>query len=435
MKKFVFILAAIFSFSILVPPVFAQSTAGVESYTKDTLDIIVLVASLASILFLIKGGYRYITSSGNPQALESAKKTIKRALIGLVIVLSAGFIVSTFKAAITTPAEPPGTSNVTLTPINTTKPSEGLTQVLLDAVTSFMQNIVESSTKPVVDGIMGFLTSTPSVASNSVVRNFWFVSLGIVDSLFVLVVALLGLHVMSASTLGFEELELSQLLPRIGLAFLGANISLFLADYVILTCNVLVKAVLDSTGGINHAWIVNAINPTTFITGTTPIITLIFLLIFLIVSIVLLLLYISRLIGLSVGAVLSPFVFLLWILPKFSDYAEVAIKSYVVSVFTIFVHIVVIQLASSYLTIPGNSNNSLLSIAVGIGLFATLLKVPSIMMHMVFFSSGSGAVKKLGNQIVNVMTTDSTVAAVSPANRINPLNEVKSPRKVMNPTL
>jgi membrane protease YdiL (CAAX protease family) len=95
MKKFVFILAAIFSFSILVPPVFAQSTAGVESYTKDTLDIIVLVASLASILFLIKGGYRYITSSGNPQALEQAKKTIKRALIGLVIVLSAGFIVST----------------------------------------------------------------------------------------------------------------------------------------------------------------------------------------------------------------------------------------------------------------------------------------------------------------------------------------------------
>jgi hypothetical protein len=313
-----------------------------------------------------------------------------------------------------------------LTPINTTKPSEGLTQVLLDAVTSFMQNIVESSTKPVVDGIMGFLTSTPSVASNSVVRNFWFVSLGIVDSLFVLVVALLGLHVMSASTLGFEEIELSQLLPRIGLAFLGANISLFLADYVILTCNVLVKAVLDSTGGINHAWIVNAINPATFITGTTPIITLIFLLIFLIVSIVLLLLYISRLIGLSVGAVLSPFVFLLWILPKFSDYAEVAIKSYVVSVFTIFVHVVVIQLASSYLTIPGNSNNSLLSIAVGIGLFATLLKVPSIMMHMVFFSSGSGAVKKLGNQIVNVMTTDNLSSSVN-TTVVNPA--AKIPRK------
>lgn len=31
---------------------------------------------------------------------------------------------------------------------------------------------------------------------------------------------------MSASTFGFEEVEIGQLLPRIGLAFLGANVSL-----------------------------------------------------------------------------------------------------------------------------------------------------------------------------------------------------------------
>jgi hypothetical protein len=213
---------------------------------------------------------------------------------------------------------------------------------------------------------------------------------------------------MSASTFGYDEVELSQLLPKIGLAFLGANVSLFLADYVILTVNVLVATVLNSTGGLNHAWVMDAINPATFITGTTPLITLVFLILFLIIAIVLLLMYIGRLIMISLGAVLSPFIFLLWIIPKFSDFAEIAAKSYVVTVFMVFVHVVVIQLASSFLSLPNQSGNSLVSIAVAIGLFLTLLKIPGLMMQMVFYSSGNGTFRKLGRQIINVMSTDNS---------------------------
>jgi hypothetical protein len=272
------------------------------------------------------------------------------------------------------------------------------------------------------------LTTTPSLLSNQVVFNFWLVILGITDSLFVLVVAILGFHFMSASTFGYDDVELSQLLPKIGLAFLAANVSLFLADYAIVTVNAMVKTVLSSTGGLNHAWIVDAINPTTFITGTTPLISLVFLILFLIIAIVLLFMYISRLIMISLGAVLSPLICLLWIVPKFSDFAEIAAKSYIVTVFMVFVHVVIIQLASSFLSFPNSAGNSLISIAVAIGLFLTLLKVPSLMTQMVFYSSSNGVFRRMGHQIINVMSTDNTS---SKTRDVAQNGAVKTPRKVV----
>lgn len=388
-------------------PVFAQSTnPDLLNFTKDTLQIITLIATALAVFFLVFAGYTYITSAGKPEALESAKKTIRNALIGLTLVLTANVVTSVFQHALNSQTTSGSGTPIEMVTIQTVEPSDGLTQVLIDAVASFIQNIVESSTSPIVDGIFGYLTTTPTLLTNEVIRNFWLVSVGIVDVLFIVVVALLGLQVMSASTFGFEEVELKQLLPKLGLAFLGANISLFLADYVIITANTLVKVVLDSTGGLNHAWVQNAFNPTSVITGTTPLIVLIFMVLFLIVSIVLLLMYISRLIFISLAAVLSPFIFLLSALPKFSDFALIATKTYFVSVFIVFVHVVIIQLASSFLTLPEHSENSLISVAVGIGLFITLLKTPNLMMQMVMYTSNSGSMKKLGNQIINVMTTD-----------------------------
>ena len=368
-----------------------------------------------------------MTSVGKPEAITQARRTIKNALIGMVLVLGASLIVSLFRGAINSSIS--GSSPaISISPIESAKPTDGLTQVLIDAVSGFMQNIVESATKPIVDGIIGYLTSTPSLLSNKVIVNFWLVILGITDSLFAVIVALLGLHFMSASTFGYEDVELSQLLPRIGIAFLGANVSLFLADYAIITVNAMIKTVLDSTGGLAHAWIVNAINPATFINGTTPLITLVFLILFLIISIVLLFMYISRLIMISLGAVLSPFVFLLWIIPKFSDFAEIAAKSYIISVFMVFVHVVIIQLASSFLNLPETSGNSLISIAVAIGLFLTLLKTPTFMMQMVFYNSANRVLRKVGHEITNVMSTDNTSSATRETAKGA---AVKTPRKVV----
>jgi hypothetical protein len=389
----------------MVTPAFAVSS-DITQFTNNTLGMITLISTAAAVFFLVKGGYQYITSTGNPETLESAKKTIRNAIIGLVIVLGASLFVSLLSNSFNQVSQSTNSGVINISQIETVKPSDGLTQVLIDAVSGFMQNIVQSATKPIVDGIIGYLTSTPDLLSNSVIFKFWTVILGITDSLFVLVVALLGLHFMSAGVLGFEEIELKHMLPRIGLAFLGANVSLFLANYVIITANTLTKAILDSTGGLTNAWVVNAINPATLVSGNTPLITLVFLVIFLIVSIVLLLLYISRLIMICLGAVLSPFIFLLWAIPKTSDFAEISVKTYTVTVFVAFIHVVIIQLASAFLALPENSGNSLIAIGVAIGLFFTLLKTPSLMMQLVMYTSGNGAVKKLGGQIINVITSD-----------------------------
>jgi hypothetical protein len=384
----------------------ASAIPEISSYTSDTLTIITLIASASAVFFLLRGGYLYITSTGRPEVLEEAKKTIRNALLGLVLVIAANGIVSLLQGALVGNGDAGTITNLPLTQIESVPPNEGLTQVLIDAVNGFIQNIVESSTKPVVDGIMTLLTTTPQLLTNATIVKFWLIMLGITDTLFVLVVALLGLQFMSASTFGFEEIEFKHLLPRIGLAFLGTNVSLFLADYAVKTCNALVAGVISATDGLNHAWITNAITLQNLTNGTAPLITLIFLLLFLIVAIVLLLMYISRLIVIALGAVLSPFIFLLWTLPKTADFAEMAIKSYLVSVFMIFIHVVTIQLAGSFLALPEQTNNSLISIAVAIGLLLTLLKIPSFLMQLILFSRSVGTVKQMGSQIINVMSTD-----------------------------
>jgi len=83
-------------------------------------------------------------------------------------------------------------------------------------------------------------------------------------------------------------------------------------------------------------------------------------------------------------------------------------------------------LSASFLTLPGNSNNSLISISVAIGLFFVLVKVPSLMMQLVLYTSNSGMVRKIGGQIINVMSTDKAVGAtVAKSEKV-----VKTARKV-----
>jgi hypothetical protein len=405
MKKLA-VLCLISTFLFVAPPVFAVTNSVVTHFVSQTISILIPFSSLIAVFFLVKGGYEYITSQGKPDSISHAKITIRNAVIGLLIVLSASVLSSLLTTSFTTPANHLTQTPITLTPLTSIAPSNGLTKVLLDAVSGFLLNIVQSSTKPLIDGVIGFLTTTPSLASNSVIFNFWLVILGITNALFVLVIAGIGLHFMSSSTFGFDDLELRQLLPRIGLSFLLANTSIFLADWTLKLCNTLVWALLSTSGGLTNAWILTAIDPMQLPTSSNILITLIFMLLFVILTVVLLLFYITRLITISLAVVLSPLIFLLWSLPRFSDFAEVSIKAFLVLVFTVFIHVVMIQLASAFLTLPGQmGTNSLISLLVGIGLLLTLLKTSSFMMQLMFYTTGKSALQKVGGQIMNVIST------------------------------
>ncbi len=92
----------------------------------------------------------------------------------------------------------------------------------------------------------------------------------------------------------------------------------------------------------------------------------------------------------------------------------------------IFVHVVTIQLAGTFLSLPEQTNNSLISIAVAIGLLLTLLKIPSFMMQLILFSRSMGAVRHVGSQITNVLSADTSNTA-SKASRA-----VTMPRRTVN---
>lgn len=400
---------------ILLSPswVFATSNTEVANFTRDALTTLTSLASVAVVFFLIRGGYLYITSTGRPEALEEAKRTIRNALIGLAIVIGAAVFSSLLNTAFTQPSTGTLGTSLDLTPIVPTEESGTLTRILLDAISGFLQNIIQSATKPIVDGITGFLTNTPALATNSVVFNFWLIMVGIVDSLFAIVIALLGFQVMSASSFGFEEFNLKELLPRIGLAFLLANTSIFFIDWIIALCQTLIHAVLNATGGLGQAWILNAFDPAAILSGGTLLITLIFMVVFLLLAIVLLLFYISRLMLLAFGAVISPFIFLLWLMPRFTGFAESAINTYLVTIFTLFIHVVIIQLASAFLTVPDQvGTNPFISILIGIALFSILLKSTATTMQLALSSQANGTFKKFGTQLLNVLSPATMAAKV-----------------------
>lgn len=50
-----------------------------------------IVGGLA-VLFIVYGGFLYITSAGNKERIETAKKTLTYAILGLLLVVTAGII-------------------------------------------------------------------------------------------------------------------------------------------------------------------------------------------------------------------------------------------------------------------------------------------------------------------------------------------------------
>lgn len=57
-------------------------------------EILLRIAVVAAIAFVLIGGFKYITSRGNPDKTTSAKNTVIDGLIGLVIAVTATTIIS-----------------------------------------------------------------------------------------------------------------------------------------------------------------------------------------------------------------------------------------------------------------------------------------------------------------------------------------------------
>jgi len=70
-----------------------DGAAQTESFIKNIVKTLVGIAGAVAVIFMVIGGYHYITSSGHPEKLQKAKHTLLYSGIGLVVVLAAYTIV------------------------------------------------------------------------------------------------------------------------------------------------------------------------------------------------------------------------------------------------------------------------------------------------------------------------------------------------------
>lgn len=114
------LLALVFAFGLMTPsltPAMAQPAGGdsaqqglndigqafpgtardanvdIKSMAKKIIDWALYLAAMISVVFIIIGGYFYITSAGNPAQAGKGKSTLVNALIGLTLVILSYIIV------------------------------------------------------------------------------------------------------------------------------------------------------------------------------------------------------------------------------------------------------------------------------------------------------------------------------------------------------
>lgn len=381
------------------------------------------LASLVAVFFLIFGGYQYMTSRGSPDKLEHAKRIVRNALVGLVIVIAAGTLTTILTSAYNNGNQPVIDSLPSLQAIEPQDGGGGIVEVLVKAIVGLFKHIVVSAAKPFISALEYFTTATPLMGDNSAVFRLWLTVVGITDALFILVLALLGFHVMSATSLGFDELEFKHLVPQLALTFLLINTSIFAIDAVIAVSNGMIKALAATFGDTSVFKVLSDIAGNA---GGMGLVALMILIVFLILSVILLVYYVMRLVVLYLGAILSPVIALLLLLPAFKDFAQTAIKTYLTTVFVLFVHVIILLLAASIFAgmvaaDPAKTLNPLMSIIVGIATLLTLLKTQGVMQQMAYVSVGPRAMRRLGGEFMHgVSYITKTTRKITPSKKPTP---------------
>lgn len=385
---------------IALPSLFASTvmvTNVLQAYVTPAVITLSAFASLISVFFLITGGFRYMTSTGDPGKLEGAKKTIKNALVGLALVLAAATLTAILSSAYGSSGSEVGAQLPALQEIGNTNTDTGFGDLLVKGIVNLLRKVIDSAAEPFLGALAYFINSTPLMAANSSVFNLWLAIVGMADVLFVLVVALLGFHVMSFSTFGFEELEIKHLLPRLVLAFLLINTSIFAIDALIGLSNIMIYA-LQSGFPSTDIWAV--LTSITKQSSELGIVGLFVMVALLILSILLLLYYLMRIVTLYIGAILSPLVILLWLIPAFKDFAVTVLKTYLVAIFVLFVHAVILILAASILTginAGGTAGqpNALMAMMVGLATILSLLKTQGFLQEVSTVASVPRAAREM----------------------------------------
>lgn len=384
---------------------FAEASAAtriISDYVTPLMQLLGGLGSVVAIAALVIGGFNYATAAGDPEKIDRAKNIIKRAAIGLVLLIAATTLTGILHHAYSSPPAASSTLNLTIPNEPPDSGESAVAKIIIEGVSGLIKSIINSVGKPIITALAYFTTSTPTVANNQPVFNLWLVVLAIANGLFVLMVIVIGFHVMSSSIFGFEDMDLRQLLPRFALTFVAMNASIFGIDMLIGLSNAMVSAIAN---GFDAPPIWDLLNKLFTLSSATGVAVLLIMVAFLIVGLILLVYYLGRLVTIFLGAVLSPVVVLMWLLPSFRDLANTLARTYIGTIFVLFVHIVILKLSSAvllgmYFTNGGGDIQPLLPLGIGLATLLSLLKVEGVMSQYMAAAVAPRAMRNISRQLV-----------------------------------
>ncbi len=70
------------------------STGDVNTIVTNVINLVVLVAGALAVIYLIYSGILYITAAGNPDQAKKGQQGVINAIIGIVIIVAAYFIIN-----------------------------------------------------------------------------------------------------------------------------------------------------------------------------------------------------------------------------------------------------------------------------------------------------------------------------------------------------
>lgn len=72
----------------------ASGTDDATNTAQDVVNILLLLIGAVSVIMIVIGGFKYVTSNGDQNNITSAKNTILYAVIGLIVAIMASAIVN-----------------------------------------------------------------------------------------------------------------------------------------------------------------------------------------------------------------------------------------------------------------------------------------------------------------------------------------------------
>jgi hypothetical protein len=119
-------------------------------------------------------------------------------------------------------------------------------------INAWFRDLAATALDPLLDLVARTILATPNLtAAGSRIRELWLVSAGIANTGFVLLILAGGVLVMSHETLQ-TSYSVKEIAPRLLLAFVAANLSLFLAGQAIPLANALARVLLDTGPDPDH---------------------------------------------------------------------------------------------------------------------------------------------------------------------------------------